>query len=431
MNYYILEPLVLQDKIVYNQIVDKTILHCDLNNFYASVEQKLHPEFDGMPLAVCGNPQTRHGIVLAKNQLAKQAGVQTGEAIWMSKQKCPDIVFVSPHYDEYVRYSKKVFEIYSRFTDRVESFGIDECWLDVSGSEKLFGDGVCIADKLRDLVKKETGLTISVGVSFTKVLAKLGSDLKKPDATTLLSRENYMSVIGNMSPSELIMIGKRTGEKLAKLNIRTIKQLADADVNALRYHFGIIAQNMINAACGIETEQVKKIDEIRVPKSVSNGTTTPRNIENIKEAKVVIYALSDMVAMRLRKYNLVANTVGLAIKDPQLKWVSKQMSVFPATANSQDIAQYAINLLKSMHDFNSPLRAITVHTSRLENKEQCQISLFDGNGEKQEKLENSIDKIRSKYGYNSVKRGLLLKNELTGNLHEDDDFRPFHQSKST
>lgn len=431
MTYYILEPLVLQDKIVYNQIVDRTILHCDLNNFYASVEQKLHPEYDGMPLAVCGNPQTRHGIVLAKNQLAKKAGVQTGEAIWISKQKCPDIVFVSPHYDEYVKYSKQVFEIYSRFTDRVESFGIDECWLDVTESEKLFGDGVSIANKLRETVKKETGLTISVGVSFTKVLAKLGSDLKKPDATTLLSKDNYMSVIGDMSPSELIMIGSRTGEKLAKLNIHNIRQLANADRNSLKYHFGIIADNMINAACGIETEEVKRFDEIRIPKSVSNGTTTPRNIENLKEATVVIYALSDMVAVRLRKYNLVANTVGLSIKDPQLKWVSRQMSVFPATSNSQDIAQYAIQLLKNIHDFSNPLRAITVQTSRLENKEQSQISMFDDKGEKQEKLENSIDKIRSKYGYNSVKRGLLLENDLTVNLHDDDDFRPFHQSKTT
>lgn len=221
------------------------------------MEQKLHPEYDGMPLAVCGDPKARHGIVLAKNQLAKQAGVKTAETIWEAKQKCPELVLVEPHFDEYVKYSKQVFEIYTSFTDRVESFGIDECWLDVTGCERLFGDGKAIADTLRKTVKEKTGLTISVGVSFTKTLAKLGSDLKKPDATTVLDEKHYMQIIGNMPPSEMIMVGKHTSEKLEKLNIRTIKDLANADRNALRYQFGIIADTLVNAAQGIETEEVK------------------------------------------------------------------------------------------------------------------------------------------------------------------------------
>lgn len=431
MKYYKLEPLVLQGKIVYNQIVGKTILHCDLNNFYASVEQKLHPEYDGMPLAVCGNPEARHGIVLAKNQLAKKAGVQTGETLWSAKQKCPDIVFVSPHFDEYVKYSKQVFQIYTRFTDRVESFGIDECWLDVTGSEKLFGDGVTIANTLRELVKKETGLTISVGVSFTKTLAKLGSDLKKPDATTVLDKEHYMDVIGNMSPSEMIMIGRQTSEKLTKLNIRTIRQLANADRDVLRHIFGIIADSMINAAQGVETDEVKHYYDVRIPKSVSNGTTTPRDIKNLDEAKIVIYALADMVALRLRSYNLAANGISLSIKNPALQWNSKQIPISPATQNSGAIAKEAIELLKKMHNFGEPLRAITVAAIRLENKDGLQLSLFDEQNDKADKLEKTIDDIRAKYGYRSVQRGILLDNDLTGNLHEEDDFRPFHQSKTT
>lgn len=431
MKYYKLEPLVLQGKIVYNQIVGKTILHCDLNNFYASVEQKLHPEYDGMPLAVCGNPEARHGIVLAKNQLAKKAGVQTGETLWSAKQKCPDIVFVSPHFDEYVKYSKQVFQIYTRFTDRVESFGIDECWLDVTGSEKLFGDGATIANTLRELVKKETGLTISVGVSFTKTLAKLGSDLKKPDATTVLDKEHYMDVIGNMSPSEMIMIGRQTSEKLTKLNIRTIRQLANADRDVLRHVFGIIADSMINAAQGVETDEVKHYYDVRIPKSVSNGTTTPRDIKNLDEAKIVIYALADMVALRLRSYNLAANGISLSIKNPALQWNSKQIPISPATQNSGAIAKEAIELLKKMHNFGEPLRAITVAAIRLENKDGVQLSLFDEQNDKADKLEKTIDDIRAKYGYRSVQRGILLDNDLTGNLHEEDDFRPFHQSKTT
>lgn len=431
MTYYKLEPLVLQDKIVYNQIVGKTILHCDLNNFYASVEQKLHPEYDGMPLAVCGDPKARHGIVLAKNQLAKQAGVKTAETIWEAKQKCPELVLVKPHFDEYVKYSKQVFEIYTSFTDRVESFGIDECWLDVTGSEKLFGDGKTIADTIRQTVKEKTGLTISVGVSFTKTLAKLGSDLKKPDATTVLDEENYMQIIGDMSPSEMIMIGRHTAEKLEKLNIRTIRDLANADRTALCYQFGVIGDALVNAAQGVETEEVKRYYDVRIPKSISKGTTTPRNIQTADEAKIVIYALSEMVAVQLRGYGLVANGVYLSIKNPALNWTSKQIPLSPASANSGDIAKAAFNLLCKIHNFSEPLRAITVGAIRLSDKNEVQISLFDEPDGKKEKLEGTIDEIRKKYGYKSVQRGLLLKNDLTGNLHEEDDFRPFHQSKST
>lgn len=431
MTYYKLEPLVLQDKIVYNQIVGRTILHCDLNNFYASVEQKLHPEYDGMPLAVCGDPKARHGIVLAKNQLAKQAGVKTAETIWEAKQKCPELVLVEPHFDEYVKYSKQVFEIYTSFTDRVESFGIDECWLDVTGCERLFGDGKAIADTLRKTVKEKTGLTISVGVSFTKTLAKLGSDLKKPDATTVLDEKHYMQIIGNMPPSEMIMVGKHTSEKLEKLNIRTIKDLANADRNALRYQFGIIADTLVNAAQGIETEEVKKYYDVRIPKSVSKGTTTPRNIESADEAKIVIYALAEMVALQLRGYGLVANGVYLAIKNPALNWTSKQVPLSPASANSGDIAKATFDLLCKIHNFSEPLRAITVGAIRLSERTEVQLSLFDDNDGRKEKLDDTIDEIRKKYGYKAVQRGLLLQNDLTGNLHEEDDFKPFHQSKST
>ena len=431
MTYYKLEPLVLQDKIVYNQIVGRTILHCDLNNFYASVEQKLHPEYDGMPLAVCGDPKARHGIVLAKNQLAKQAGVKTAETIWEAKQKCPELVLVEPHFDEYVKYSKQVFEIYTSFTDRVESFGIDECWLDVTGCERLFGDGKAIADTLRKTVKEKTGLTISVGVSFTKTLAKLGSDLKKPDATTVLDEKHYLQIVGNMPPSEMIMVGKHTSEKLEKLNIRTIKDLANADRNALRYQFGIIADTLVNAAQGIETEEVKKYYDVRIPKSVSKGTTTPRNIESADEAKIVIYALAEMVALQLRGYGLVANGVYLAIKSPALNWTSKQVPLSPASANSGDIAKATFDLLCKIHNFSEPLRAITVGAIRLSDRTEVQLSLFDDNDGRKEKLDDTIDEIRKKYGYKAVQRGLLLQNDLTGNLHEEDDFKPFHQSKST
>lgn len=408
--------------------MDRVILHCDLNNFYASVEQKAHPEYDGMPLAVCGNPEVRHGIVLAKNMLAKAAGVQTGEAIWISRKKCPGIVFVPPHYDEYVRYSKEVFDIYTEFTDRVESFGLDECWLDVTGSLRLFGcDGKALADRIRETVKERTGLTISVGVSFTKVLAKLGSDLKKPDATVLLPRESYMDIIGDMSPSELIMIGKSTSAKLDKLGIHTIRALAAADRDMLRDHFGIIADRMSDAARGVEKEEVRLYNDRRAPKSVSHGTTTPRDMTTEEDVRIVVYALAELVAMRLRRYGFSAEGVGITVREAAtLSHKSAQCTLPSPTSNAATIAENALALLPKLHTFPVPLRAVSVAATKLSDGSVTQLSLFDSErDEREEKLEKSIDDIRGKYGYKAVKRGLMLKNDLANNLHEDDDFLPF------
>ena len=208
--------------------MDRIILHCDLNNFYASVETILHPEYKGKPIAVCGDPKKRHGIVLAKSQPAKIMGVKTGDTVWQAQQKCPDITIVAPTFPEYVRYSEEVFNIYTSYTDRVEHFGLDECWLDVTESVKLFGDGKTIADTVRRRVYEETGLTISVGVSFTKSFAKLGSDLKKPDATTVISRENYKNVVWPLNAGEMINVGRSTLKRLNKLNIFTLGDLAHA-----------------------------------------------------------------------------------------------------------------------------------------------------------------------------------------------------------
>ena len=226
----------------------KHVLHCDLNNFYASVAVLLDPSLAGKPVAVCGDPKKRHGIVLAKSMPAKLKGVQTGEAIWQAQKKCPDLVLVAPQYDKYVYYSKKVREIYARYTDRIESFGIDECWLDVTGSTRLFGSPEKIAYEIKEAVKNEIGLTISVGVSFTKVFAKLGSDMKKPDAVTVISPENFKEKIWKLPASEMLYVGRRVAEKLALLNIHTIGELANADRSLLRAHFGIVGDKMAGSA---------------------------------------------------------------------------------------------------------------------------------------------------------------------------------------
>ncbi|HKL94297.1 MAG TPA: DNA polymerase IV [Clostridia bacterium] len=407
--------------------MDKTILHCDLNNFYASVEQILHPELVGHPIAVCGNPEHRHGIVLAKNQLAKKMNVTTGEALWEAKAKCPDIIFVPPTFEKYVEYSEKVFSIYTEFTDRVERFGIDECWLDVTASSHLFGSGIEIAEKIRQLVKDRTGLTISVGVSFTKVLAKLGSDMKKPDAVTVLTRDCFREKCYHLPVSDLIMVGKRTEARLSMLNVATIGDLARANVKMLENNFGVVGKSLWNYANGIEEDEVRFSYDKRVPKSVSNGTTTPRDIKNENDAKVVIYALSEHVAMRLRKLNFVANGISVSIRDSLLNCSSRQTTVC-ATSNADDIAKVALSLLKSLHSFPAPLRSITVGTFKFEDAALKQLSLLDCENDRKAELDKSIDKIRQKYGYHSIKRGVIMQTDLINdNLHEEDGFKPFNR----
>lgn len=406
--------------------MDRVILHCDLNNFYASVETILHPEYKGKPIAVCGDPKKRHGIVLAKSQPAKIMGVKTGDTVWQAQQKCPDITIVPPTFREYVKYSDVVFKIYTEYTDRVEHFGMDECWLDVTGSVGLFGDGKKIADTIRKRVYDETGLTISVGVSWTKSFAKLGSDLKKPDATTVISRENYKSVVWNLPVGEMIYIGRSSVSRLKKLNINTLGELANADRALLKQHFGIVGDKLIDAASGNEKEPVKFYYDVHIPKSVGHGTTTTKDVENLEQAKIVVYALSEMVATRLRKYNLVARCVSVGLRNTSLEWFSRQTNLIEPVNNASDIANAALKLLKDNYNFALPLRTISVYTSNLESATGAfQMSFFNEN-EKEKRLEKSIDEIRKKYGYKSVQRAVLLNNDvLNADLHEEDDFTPF------
>lgn len=407
--------------------MDRIILHCDLNNFYASVEGILRPELKNKPLAVCGDPKKRHGIVLAKSQAAKLAGVKTGDAVWEARQKCPDLIVVPPNFPEYVKYSKIVFDIYTQYTDKVENFGIDECWLDVTESKKLWGGGEEIAHLIRNRVKEETGLTVSVGVSFTKTFAKLGSDLKKPDAVTVIPREDYKKTVWPLDLNEMLFIGRSTAKKLNKLNIFTLGGLAQADRALLRTHFGIIADKIVDAANGLDKEPVKHYYDVHIPKSVGHGTTTTKDVKNYETAKIVVFALSEMVATRLRKYNLVAQGVSVGLRDSGLSSFTRQALLPCSTSNASDIADAALKLIRDNYAFAIPLRSISVYTYKLSNQYDCfQTSLFDAQNDKEKRLEESVDKIRKKYGYKSVQRAILLNNEvLNADLHEEDDFLPF------
>ena len=395
--------------------MDRTILHCDLNNFYASVEILANPTLKGKPVIVCGNPEKRHGIVLAKSNEAKKMGVVTGEAIWQAQKKCPDLVCVPPRHSVYGDISKQVFGIYAQYTDRVESFGLDECWLDVTHSQNLFGDGETIANTIRERVKNDIGLTISVGVSFNKIFAKLGSDLKKPDATTVISRQNFKSKIWHLPVSDLLMVGKKTASKLAVMNIHTIGDLAKADIKFVKKTLGIVGEELVHYANGEDDAPVGLASDCTPPLSVGNGTTMPVDAPDLNSLTPVVYALSDMVATRLRKNKMHAKGLHVSLKDNTFNTQSKQIILDYATDSGTILAKQALKVIESLHDFTllPPVRTVTISAIRLTNDlDGYQLSMFGDSAEKASKLENSLDKIRQKYGYKAVTRGLTLANSF-------------------
>ena len=404
------------------------VLHCDLNNFYASVEQTINPALKGKAVAVSGNPETRSGIILAKNTIAKSMGVKTGEVIWQAKQKCPDLVCVPPHFEYYVHYSKAVRKIYEQYTDKVEGFGLDECWLDVTDS-KIFGTPFEIAEKIRNQVREETGLTISVGVSFTKTFAKLGSDLKKPDATTEISKENYKNIVWPLPVQDMIFIGRQTQNKLNHMGIFNLGQLARASTKALVQAFGVVGERMQKSARGEDVELVRNCDVQREIKSVSHGITTLRDMETFKDAHQVIEFLSDMVATRLRRYGFFSNLIHLDIRRNNLTHESRQCHV-PPTNNHEDIFKAACRLLADMWQTKQedlPLRSLSVGAGGLTDVGgSVQLCMFDERSERALQLELSVDQIRKKFGFGAIKKASMLHCDLlTDKMFSEEDLLPF------
>lgn len=406
---------------------DRVILHCDCNGFYASVEMVRDPSLRDVPMAVCGDPENRHGIILAKNELAKAAGVVTAETIWKAQRKCPGLKLVMPHHDEYAAYSERVNAIYARYTDMVEPFGIDESWLDVTGSQKLFGSGREIADRLRREVKAETGLSISVGVSFNKVFAKLGSDYKKPDATTEITRENMHRIVYPLSVDTLLYVGGAVRKGLEKMMIRTIGDLAAADRAVLRSAFGKAGEMLSVYARGEDAEPVRRIDDEREVKSVGNGMTFRYDLTNEEEMYTAICMLSDSVAARLRKRGLFCRTVQLTVKTPSFQNFNRQQALPAATALSREIANAAMELLRKSEFKNTSIRMLTVTAANLTDEEtSTQTSFFaedteDVTHEKLQRLENAMDGIRGKYGRSSIGIGSLIKNDFVMPIKNQND----------
>ena len=395
---------------------DRVILHCDCNSFYASVEMAEHPEYKNIPLAVCGSTEDRHGIVLAKNEVAKKYNIQTAETVYSALKKCPTLKIVEPHHEKYLKYSRLVNEIYHKYTDKVEPFGIDESWLDVTKSQKLFGSGMEIAEKIRQEVKSTLNITISVGVSFNKVFAKLGSDYKKPDAITEILKSNYKEIVYPMPASSLLFVGKRTETALRDLDIFTIGDLAKFDKNILIAKLGKMGKILHEYANGEDTDDVSAKREDA--KSISNGLTFKRDLVTYDEYKIGIMFLSEEIGRKLRHNNQKCQTVGISIKDKFLKVIHKQATQKEPTDLSKEIADSAFKLFISVWEIGNPVRTITITASNLIKAEESarQVSFFSDeqqdSREKNTKIENALDKIKQKYGSKSIISGSLIGSDL-------------------
>lgn len=401
---------------------ERVILHSDMNNFYASVECRYHPEFRGRPMAVCGNPELRHGIILAKNEEAKRFGVKTGEPIWQAVQKCPELVFAEPHYDLYADYSRMAKEIYSDYTDQVESFGLDECWLDVSGSTRLFGEGKTIAEEIRKKVRTELGVTVSVGVSFNKIFAKLGSDLKKPDAVTQIDREDVKERIWPLPVSELLYVGRATRNRLAKYGIFTIGELASSRAEFLRYILGKSGVTLWNFANGRDLSPVSEIGAERRIKSIGNSTTTPRDLTREEEVKITLYLLCESVAARLRKHDFVCTTVQLYLRDCDLFGYERQGGLLLPSANAEDLFKKSFSLYHEAR-ITKPLRSLGVRASGLSVQEHVQLSLLpeERDMQRQDRLERVVEELRERYGRTSIQRGIMYTDTTLSRLDPEND----------
>ena len=394
---------------------DRTILHCDLNGFFASVEMLAHPELSGKPVAVGGDPKKRKGVILAKNEEAKKYGVSTGEAIWQAKRKCPNLTILPTHHELYEEYSRKVNEIYSRFTSRVEPFGIDESWLDVSASSNLFGDGKAIADKLRETVKKELGLTISVGVSFNKVFAKLGSDYKKPDATTVFDRDAVETIIYKLPVKDLLYVGKNTAEKLRRLGIKTIGDLANTNELFISRLLGKHGLEIRAFARGEDTSPVAYYGDEDDVKSVGNSITFKRDLVCENDFRIGYQQVAEKVSKRMKAENLKAYGISIVIKGSDFSVITRQTTISVPTNSYRELVKIAMQLTRNHWSFETPVRMLGISCSKLcdKNSTYQQADLFaEQKNDADNKAEDVMFKIKEKFGNTSISFGNMLDSDL-------------------
>lgn len=395
--------------------MSRVILHCDMNNFFASVECLLDPKLRNERVAVCGSREDRHGIVLAKNENAKAFGVKTGDTVWEAERKCPGLIIVPPRFSYYIDYSRRAREIYNRYTDLVEPFGLDECWLDVTGSTRLFGSGEQIANELRAVMKRELGLTISVGVSFNKVFAKLGSDLKKPDGTTVIPKDGFRELIYHLPASDMIGVGKATSQNLLRIGVDTIGELAQLPRETLRIRLGKRGEDLWYYANGMDNSAVIPLESFDRAKSIGRGITAVRDLNTDNEVHAVMLSLCVEVARKLRESGLAASSVQLAVRNSKLETHELQCPLPFETSNAGIIEKRAFELFKQKYDWKHAVRSVTVRAIKLLPADGgCQLG-FDMDAkklERMEKLDSVTDKITARYGNNAIRPMSLI-----GDIH--------------
>lgn len=407
--------------------MDKIILHCDLNNFFASVECRDNPILKNYPVAVCGSSEQRHGIVLAKNENAKKFGIKTAEVIWQAKQKCPDLIIVPPHMDKYIEASKAARKIYSKFTDLIEPFGIDECWLDVTGSTLLYGNGLEIANRIRNEIKNELGLTISVGVSFNKVFAKLGSDLKKPDAVTAVSKENYRALVWRLPASDMLGVGRATEQKLLKYGIKTIGDIAKTDIRFLKEILGKNGEALWYFANGKGSDSISHQEHHELIKSIGNSVTCSHDLTDSDEVFKVMYHLAEKISKRMIKHRLIANGIQISVKYTDLTVKETQCSLPFATRYPKDLVDFGIKLFKENYSWAQNVRAVGIRAINLLPEDaslQCSFLYDEEKIVEHDSLEHQIYSLRNRYGEEAVLRASLMNYSDNRNKKYDETSLP-------
>ncbi|OQB51295.1 MAG: DNA polymerase IV [Firmicutes bacterium ADurb.Bin146] len=402
-------------------IMESIILHADLNSFYASVECLYNPAIRDLPVAVCGSVENRHGIVLAKNQQAKKVGIKTGEAVWQARLKAANLVVVPPHYDRYLRFGNLAREIYCSYSQRVQPFGMDEAWIDISFPGRTIEQGYEIAQQIRKRIKFELGITVSIGVSFNKVFSKLGSDMKKPDAVTVISRENYKDLVWPLDVGELLYVGRATKKKLSNWNINTIGDLANADAVFIHDKLGKCGTILKDYATGNDYSPVENTEHETIIKSIGNSTTPPKDLCSLEDIRITSFVLAESVARRLREHGLKGKTVQIYMRDCDLEGFERQGQLSDYTNISTEIAHRAIKLVKANWYFQKPVRSFGIRVTDLaSSKGPIQISIFKEENKrfKAMDLEYSIDSIRKRYGPYAIQRAALLNTRSCGDLSD-------------
>ncbi|MEG1525801.1 MAG: DNA polymerase IV [Clostridia bacterium] len=404
--------------------MDRVILHSDANSFYISVESVYQPKLWHVPAVVAGCVEERHGIILTKNQLAKRYGIQTGQAIWQAKQQCPDLVCVPPDYELYVRFSKRLRQIYEEYSDRVESFGLDEAWIDLTNPGVTIADGERIAHEIRNRIHEELGITVSVGVSFNKIFAKLGSDYKKPDAVTVISRENYQQIVHPLPVQDLLYVGRSTQKKLNNLNVRTIGDLAHLDANLVNWNLGKVGLMLKCYAMGADQSPVMPTAYSLAVKSVGNSTTPPHDLTCMEDARCIFFLLAESVAARLRDGGFVARCISISARTTTLVTNSRQQTLSMPTNLSGEIAATAIRLFDDRFAKGFPYRSVGISCSGLmPDTVPVQLDLLDDERSRMRQLclEKSIDGLRKRFGHQVIQRGVVLQDRGYAKINPVDE----------